>query len=127
MKQKNLLLLLIALLLPFGLWAQNESSNTNKEAEELFASTFPLGIYISGKTFSYNEKGDSGSFNHSYSSVWMPNIGITYSFYQKGRFNFNTSIGGTIFKEYYYSYDENIYDLNSYTTDKLLLYTTPIL
>lgn len=122
MSYKKILLSIVILFTLTTFSNAQENNSDNNHAKLLFESTFPLGIYISGKTFSYNEEGDSGPFNHNYSSVWMPDIGMTYNFYQKNRLNFNTSIGGAIFKEYYYSYDENIYNLNSYPTDKLLLH-----
>ena len=123
MKQKNYFLLLFALLFPFGLWAQNESSNANKEAEELFENTFPLGISLGIQTMSYSKSGNSGPFNHDLDPMWMPEFGFKYNLLQKNRFNFSVGLHVRYVRHkdfiYSYSHETDVYNISKDSQDDI--------
>lgn len=86
----------------------------NKNAEELFENTFPLGISVGIQTTSYNKSGDSGPFEHDLSNLWMPEIGLKYNILQKNNFSFNAGIYMRFIKynSFIYSYkdEEDIFN-----------------
>lgn len=106
--------------------AQDDRFTVN-QTEFLFKVTHPLGFTIGLQSAFYTKKGDSGVFDHSASSFNMIEYGLTYSFLQRRKMNFNIGLNLRKVKySFFYLYkEENVFELDKFPSYDLT-YNFPI-